>query len=125
MVGDCHRHSNSGITEFSILREVRRGDRRTATLDFQRADFGLFRGLVDRVPWERVLKGRGFQEDWTFFKKETLKLQEQVVPMCQKMSRQGRRPAWLNRELCRNSGKRERVYDLRRDRQPRRTTGML
>jgi len=93
-------------------------------LDFQRTDFGLFRGLVDRVPWERVLKGKGFQEDWTFFKKETLKVRELVVPMCQKMSRQGRRPAWLNKELCWNSGKKDRVYDLIRGRQLRRTTGM-
>ncbi|KAK4825507.1 hypothetical protein QYF61_000020 [Mycteria americana] len=49
------------------------GVSRTATLDFWRADFGLFRGLVDRVPWEAVLKGKGVQEGWTFFKKEILK----------------------------------------------------
>ena len=68
-------------TEFSILGEVRRGASRTVTLDFQRADFGLFRGLVDRVPLEAVLKGKGVQEGWTFFKKEILKVQEQAVPM--------------------------------------------
>ena len=27
-------------------------------MDFRRADFGLFRRLVDRVPWEAVLKGK-------------------------------------------------------------------
>ena len=30
----------------------------TATLDFQRADFELFRMLVGRVPWDSVLKGK-------------------------------------------------------------------
>ena len=49
-------------------------------MDFWRADFGLFRRLVDRVPWEAVLKGKGVQEGWAFFKKEILKAQEQAVP---------------------------------------------
>jgi len=59
---------------------------RTTSLNLQRADFGLFRGLVDRVPWEEVLKGKGVQEGWTSFKKEILKAQEQAIPMCQKTS---------------------------------------
>jgi len=57
---------------------------------FRRADFGLFRTLVERVPWERVLKGKGVQEDWAFFKEEALKAQEQAVPMCRKTNWQGR-----------------------------------
>ncbi|GAB0206513.1 hypothetical protein GRJ2_003116900 [Grus japonensis] len=99
VVGGCLGHSDHEMIEFLILREVRRGVSRTATLDFWRADFGLFRGLVERVPWETVLKGKGVQEGWTFFKKEILKPQEQAVPMCRKMSRWGRGLAWLNREL--------------------------
>jgi len=51
---------------------------------FWSADFGLFRKLVERVPWERVLKGKGVQADWTFFKEEVLKAREQAVPMYQK-----------------------------------------
>lgn len=39
-------------------------------------DSGLFRSLVDRVPWKAFLKGRGVQEGWTFFKKEILQVQE-------------------------------------------------
>ena len=31
------------------------------TMDFWRADFGLFRMLVERVTWERVLQGEGVQ----------------------------------------------------------------
>jgi len=58
-----------------------------------RADFGLFRTLVEKVPWERVLKGKWVQEDWTFFKKKVLKAQEQAVPTCHKMNHQGSRPA--------------------------------
>ncbi|KAK4807752.1 hypothetical protein QYF61_023585 [Mycteria americana] len=81
-VGGCLGHSDHEMTEVLILGEVRRGVSRTATLDFRRADFGLFRRLVDRVPWEAVLKGKGVREGWTFFKKEILKAQEQAVPMC-------------------------------------------
>jgi len=51
-------------------------------VDFQRADFGLFRMLVERVPWENVLKGKGVQAGWTFFKEEVLEAQEQAVSPC-------------------------------------------
>lgn len=55
-------HSNYEMIEFSVLGKARKEVSRTAILDFQREDFGLFRDLVDRVPWEAVLKGKGFQE---------------------------------------------------------------
>ncbi|KAK4810854.1 hypothetical protein QYF61_008826 [Mycteria americana] len=112
MAGGRLGHSDHEMIEFSILGEVRNVVSRTATLDFRRADFGLFRGLVDRVPGEAVLKGKGVQEGWTFFRKEILKAQEQAVPMCRKTSRRGRRPAWLNRELWLELRKNRRVYDL-------------
>ncbi|KAK4810604.1 LOW QUALITY PROTEIN: hypothetical protein QYF61_007341 [Mycteria americana] len=100
------------MTEFLILGEVRRGVSRTATLDFRRADFGLFRRLVERVPWEAALMGKGVQEGWTFFKKEVLKAQDRAVPICRKTSRWERRPARLNRELWLELRKKRRVYDL-------------
>ena len=57
-------HSDHKMIEFLIIGEVRRGVSRTATLDLQRADFGLFRRLIGRVPWEAVPKGEGVQEGW-------------------------------------------------------------
>ncbi|KAK4818853.1 hypothetical protein QYF61_020072 [Mycteria americana] len=80
MVGGCLGQSDHEMIEFLLLREVRRGVSRTATLEFRRVDFGLFRRLVDRVPWEAALTGKGVQEGWTFFKEEVLKAQEQAVP---------------------------------------------
>jgi len=38
---------------------MKRGASKTTTMDFRRADFGLFWMLVERVPFERVLKGKG------------------------------------------------------------------
>ncbi|KAK4816398.1 hypothetical protein QYF61_016715 [Mycteria americana] len=102
--------SDHNMTEFSICGEVRRGVSKTTTRDFLRADFALFRPLVDRVPWETVLKGKQIQEGWAFFKKEVLKAQEQAVPMCCKMNWRGRRLAWLNRELLLGLRKKRRVY---------------
>lgn len=52
MVGGCLGHSDHKIIEFLIFGEARKAVSRTATLDFQKADFGPFRDLVARVPWD-------------------------------------------------------------------------
>lgn len=81
-------HNDHEMIEFSSLGEVRSGVSKTATLDFWRTDFRLFRLLVERIPWKSVLKGIGVQESWTLIKKEILKAQEQATgcPLCWKMS---------------------------------------
>jgi len=99
VVGGCLGLSDHEMTESSVHGEVKRGASKTTTMDFWRADFGLLRTLVERVPWVRVLKGKGVQEGWTFFKEEVLKAQEPSVPVCHKTNWRGRRLAWLNREL--------------------------
>ncbi|KAJ7395570.1 hypothetical protein BTVI_153508 [Pitangus sulphuratus] len=66
------------MRELLILGVVQRQVSRTATLDFWRAEFGLFRRLVDRVPWEVVVRGKRLKEGWMLFKKEIVKVQKQV-----------------------------------------------
>lgn len=39
------------------------------------------------------------QEEMLWKEEEAFKAQEQAVPMCRKTRQQGRRAAWLNREL--------------------------
>ncbi|KAK4830743.1 hypothetical protein QYF61_013193 [Mycteria americana] len=112
MVGGCLGQSDHEMIEFLIRGEAARGVGKTATLDFRRADFSLFRRLVERVPWEAALMGKRVQEGWTFFKEEVLKAQERAVPRCRKTSRRGRRPAWLTRELWLELRRKRRVYDL-------------
>ncbi|KAK4830434.1 hypothetical protein QYF61_011142 [Mycteria americana] len=112
MVGGCLGQSDHEMIEFLIRGEAARGVGKTATLDFRRADFSLFRRLVDRVPWEAALMGKGVQEGWTFFKEEVLKAQERAVRRCRKTSRRGRRLAWLTRELWLELRRKRRVYDL-------------
>lgn len=89
MVGSCLGLSDAEKTEFSILGEGRSSISKTSTMDFHSTDFGLFRTLVRSVTWESLLKDKGVQEDWTFFKKKVLEVQSQAVPMCSKMNCQG------------------------------------
>ncbi|KAM9590717.1 uncharacterized protein ACIBXB_005842 isoform 1-T1 [Morphnus guianensis] len=112
MVGGRLGLSDHEMIEFSILGEARKVVSKTTTTDFWRANFGLFKTLVERVPWETVLKGKGVQEGWTFFKKEILMAQDQAIPMCRKSNRRGKRPAWLNGELLLGVKKKRRVYHL-------------
>lgn len=50
MIGGLLGYGYHEMIEFSIPKEVRREYNRTATLDYQRANFGPLRKLVDRVP---------------------------------------------------------------------------
>lgn len=51
---------------------MRNRPNRIGALDLRKADFGLFGRLIERVPWEVVLKGKGVQKDLAFFDKEIL-----------------------------------------------------
>ena len=51
----CSGHE---IVEFKIPRAARRVHSKLTTLDFRRADFGLFRDLLGRVPWNTALERR-------------------------------------------------------------------
>ena len=83
----------SFTTEFKILRASRRVHSKLTLLDFRRADFGLFRDLLGRVPWDKALEGRGAQESWLIFKDHLFQSQEQCIPANAKM------PAWMNKLL--------------------------
>jgi len=54
--------SDHEMVEFKILRAASRAHSKLTALDFKRADFGLFRDLLSRVPQDRALDGRGAQE---------------------------------------------------------------
>ena len=60
--------SDHEMVAFKILKAVRRVHSKLTTLDFRRADTGLFRHLLGRVPWEKALEGRGAQESYLIFK---------------------------------------------------------
>ncbi|GAB0183467.1 hypothetical protein GRJ2_000812000 [Grus japonensis] len=81
LVGDVKLKGSLGcsdlkMVELRILRAARRACSKLTTLDFRRADFGLFRDLLGRVPWDKALEGRGAQDSWLIFKGHLLQAQE-------------------------------------------------
>ncbi|GAB0197899.1 mitochondrial enolase superfamily member 1 [Grus japonensis] len=104
LVGDMKLKGSLGcsdhkMVEFRILRAVRRARSKLTTLDFSRADFGLFRDLLGKIPWDKALEGRGAQDSWLIFKDHLLQAQGQCIPTKRKSSKSSKRPLWMNRDL--------------------------
>ncbi|GAB0209154.1 hypothetical protein GRJ2_003381100 [Grus japonensis] len=91
--------SDHKMVEFRILRAARRAHSKLTTLDLRRADFGLLRDLLGRIPWEKALEGRGAQESCLVFKGHLLQAQERCIPTKRKSSKNTKRPPWMNKEL--------------------------
>jgi len=98
-VGDSLSCSDHEMVEFRILCGGSRSISRIKTLDFRRANFGLFKDLLGGIPWVRALEGRGVQESWSLFKRHFLHAQDQCIPLRKKSSKGGRRPAWMSKEV--------------------------
>jgi len=78
------------------------------TLNSRKANFQLFKELVSRTPWETVLRDRGAEQSWQIFKHALRRAQELSVPRYKKSGKEGKRPAWLSRDLLvKLKGKRE------------------
>jgi len=72
--------SDPEMVEFRILRGGSRAISRIKTLDFRRANFGLFKDLLGGIPWVRALEGRGVQECWSLFKITSSALRSDASP---------------------------------------------
>ncbi|GAB0208867.1 mitochondrial enolase superfamily member 1 [Grus japonensis] len=104
LVGDVKLKGSLGcsdheMVEFRILRAARRACSKLTTLDFRRADFGLFWDLLGSVPWDKALEGRGAQDSWLIFKGHLLQAQERCIPTKRKSSKNTKRLPWMNKEL--------------------------
>ncbi|GAB0186157.1 hypothetical protein GRJ2_001081000 [Grus japonensis] len=91
--------SDHEVVEFKTFRAVRRVHSKLTTLDFRRAEFGLFRDLLGRLQWDKALEGRGSKKSSLIFKDHVLQAQEQCIPTKRKSGKKARRPAWMNKEL--------------------------
>ncbi|GAB0176272.1 hypothetical protein GRJ2_000092400 [Grus japonensis] len=104
LVGDVKLKGSLGcsdhkMVEFRILRAVRRVHSKLTTLDFRRADFGLFRDPLGRIPWDKALEGRGPQDSRLISKGQLLQAQERCIPAKRKSGTNTRRPTRMNKEL--------------------------
>ncbi|GAB0207770.1 mitochondrial enolase superfamily member 1 [Grus japonensis] len=102
--------SDHKMVEFKILRAARRAHSKLTTLDFRRADFGLFRDLLGRIPWDKALEGRGAQDSWLIFKGHLLQAQERCIPTKRKSSKTTKRPPWMNKELLGKVNHKKKAY---------------
>lgn len=80
-----------------ILRHVCPAKSGVRTLNFERANFKLFKELLAKISRDDVLKD--VEESWLLFKDALLRAQELSVPLNSKVGRGGRKPAWLSKDL--------------------------
>lgn len=72
------------------------------------ANFQLFKELVSGTLWETALLGKGVEQSWHVFKDTFHKAQELVIPRHKKLGKEGKKPAWMIRELLvKQKGKEE------------------
>ncbi len=56
--------SDRASEEFAIRRDAGLAKSRARTLNFRRANFRLFKELLDEISWEAVLRDNGAQRGW-------------------------------------------------------------
>jgi len=104
--------SDPEMVEFRVLRGGSTAVSRITTLDFRRANFGLFKDLLGGIPWVRALECKGVQESWLLFKHYFLRAQDQCIPVSKKSSKGGRRPTWMSKELLAELRWKRKVYEM-------------
>jgi len=108
----CNDHE---MVQFRILCGGSRAITRIKTLDFGRANFGLFKDLLGGIPWVRALEGWGVQESWLLFKHHFLHAQDWCISLSKKCSKGGRRPAWMSKELLEKLKWKIKVYGMQKE----------
>jgi len=95
-----------------ILHGESRAISRITTLDFRRANFGLFKDLLGGIPWARALEGSGVQKSWSLFKHHFLHAQDRCIPLRKKSSKGGRRQVWMSKKLLAELRRKGKVYEM-------------
>ena len=71
-VGGSLGCSDHEVVEIPVLREEKAANRRSTSLDYRIADFGLLKDLLGRIPQEMVMEKRTDQESWLIFRDHLL-----------------------------------------------------
>jgi len=92
----CSHHA---LVEFTVLRDNGQVKSKVRTLDFRKTNFQLFKELVNKTSWETSLGDKGEEPSWQIFKNALHGVQELSIPRFKKSGKEGKRPAWLSRDL--------------------------
>ena len=88
--------SDHALVEFAVLRGMGQAKNKVRTLNFRKANFQLFKELVNGTPWETALRDKGAEQSWQIFKDAFHRMQELLIPRCEKSGKEGKRPAWMS-----------------------------
>ena len=98
LIGDmgirgCLGCSDHAMVEFTLWRDMKQLKSKFRKLNFRKANFQLVGELVNKIPWETVLMGKGVEQSWQIFKEAFFRVQELSIPRCSKSGKKGKRPA--------------------------------
>ena len=99
--------SHHALVEFAVLKDMGQVKSKVRILNFSKAKFQLFKQVVNRTPWETVLRDKGEEQSWQIFKDAFHRAQELLSPRNKKPGKEGKRPAWLSRDLIKLKDKKE------------------
>ncbi|KAK4817941.1 hypothetical protein QYF61_002785 [Mycteria americana] len=91
--------SDHALVEFAVLRDMGQVKSKVRTLNFRKANFQLFKEVVNRTPWETALRDKGAEQSWRIFKDAFHRAQKLSIPMCQKSGKEGKEPSWPSQDL--------------------------
>ncbi|KAK4828824.1 hypothetical protein QYF61_000881 [Mycteria americana] len=91
--------SDHALVEFAVLRDMGQAKSKVRTLNFRKANFQLFKELVNRTPSETVLRDKGAEQICQIFKDAFYRVQDLSILKCKKSGKEGKRRACMSRDL--------------------------
>ncbi|PKU42375.1 hypothetical protein llap_7322 [Limosa lapponica baueri] len=89
--------SDHALLEFAVLSDMGQEKNKVRTLNSRKANF--FKELVSRTPWETALRDKGAEQSWQVVKDAFHIEQDLSFSRCKKSGEEGKRSAWLSRNL--------------------------
>ena len=77
------------LVEFAVLRDMGQAKSKVRTLSFRKANFQLFKELVNRTPCETALRDKGAEQNWQIFMDAFHRAQGQTKPAGQTKGQKG------------------------------------
>ncbi|KAK4821784.1 hypothetical protein QYF61_002200 [Mycteria americana] len=91
--------SDHALVAFTVLRDMGQAMSKVRTLNFRKANFQMFKELVNRIPWETALRDKGAEQSWQIFKDTFHRVEELSICTCKKSGKEGKRSAWMSQDL--------------------------